>query len=201
MPNANIAVFSENPQFVTTDDYGYLYVGNLERGNHELYYIEKTDVNKTKEEIKKNAIDETNVTTSSTKTIVFDNGHEIKDKVVGEENNKTFKITLVKNNGEADEEIEVRENSKYENLPIPNKVGTKFLYWKDENGKIITENTIVSQTKTNKLYAYYGENTYRIAYNLNGGILNNQITQAKYGTEITLENPSKTIKVTIQVKQ
>ena len=197
MPNANIAVFSENPQFVTTDDYGYLYVGNLERGNHELYYIEKTDVNKTKEEIKKNAIDETNVTTSSTKTIVFDNGHEIKDKVVGEENNKTFKITLVKNNGEADEEIEVRENSKYENLPIPNKVGTKFLYWKDENGKIITENTIVSQTKTNKLYAYYGENTYRIAYNLNGGILNNQITQAKYGTEITLENPSKTIKVTI----
>ena len=197
MPNANIAVFSENPQFVTTDDYGYLYVGNLERGNHELYYIEKTDVNKTKEEIKKNAIDETNVTTSSTKTIVFDNGHEIKDKVVGEENNKTFKITLVKNNGEADEEIEVRENSKYENLPIPNKVGTKFLYWKDENGKIITENTIVSQTKTNKLYAYYGENTYKIAYNLNGGILNNQITQAKYGTEITLENPSKTIKVTI----
>ena len=197
MPNANIAVFSENPQFVTTDDYGYLYVGNLERGNHELYYIEKTDVNKTKEEIKKNAIDETNVTTSSTKTIVFDNGHEIKDKVVGEENNKTFKITLVKNNGEADEEIEVRENSKYENLPIPNKVGTKFLYWKDENGKIITENTIVSQTETNKLYAYYGENTYRIAYNLNGGILNNQITQAKYGTEITLENPSKTIKVTI----
>ena len=197
MPNANIAVFSENPQFVTTDDYGYLYVGNLERGNHELYYIEKTDVNKTKEEIKKNAIDETNVTTSSTKTIVFDNGHEIKDKVVAEENNKTFKITLVKNNGEADEEIEVRENSKYENLPIPNKVGTKFLYWKEENGKIITENTIVSQTKTNKLYAYYGENTYRIAYNLNGGILNNQITQAKYGTEITLENPSKTIKVTI----
>ena len=197
IPNANIAVFSENPQFVTTDDYGYLYVGNLERGNHELYYIEKTDVNKTKEEIKKNAIDETNVTTSSTKTIVFDNGHEIKDKVVGEENNKTFKITLVKNNGEADEEIEVRENSKYENLPIPNKVGTKFLYWKDENGKIITENTIVNQTKTNKLYAYYGENTYRIAYNLNGGILNNQITQAKYGTEITLENPSKTIKVAI----
>ena len=197
MPNANIAVFSENPQFVTTDDYGYFYVGNLERGNHELYYIEKTDVNKTKEEIKKNAIDQTNVTTSSTRTIVFDNGHEIKDKVVGEENNKTFKITLVKNNGEADEEIEVRENSKYENLPTPKKVGTKFLYWKDENGKIITENTIVSQTKTNKLYAYYGENTYRIAYNLNGGILNNQVTQAKYGIEITLENPSKTIKVTV----
>ena len=197
MPNANIAVFSENPQFVTTDDYGYLYVGNLERGNHELYYIEKSDINKTKEEIKENAIDETNVTTSSTRTIVFDNGHEIKDKVIGEENNKTLKITLVKNNGEADEEIEVRENSKYENLPTPSKAGSKFLYWKDETGKIITENTFVTEAKSYKLYAYYGENTYKIAYELNGGILSNQITQAKYGEDVTLDNPSKTIKVTI----
>ena len=197
MPNANIAVFSENPQFVTTDDYGYLYVGNLERGNHELYYIEKSDINKTKEEIKENAIDETNVTTSSTRTIVFDNGHEIKDKVIGEENNKTLKITLVKNNGEADEEIEVTENTRYEELPTPAKTGTKFLHWKDENGRIITNNTFIIETTTNKLYAYYGENTYRIAYNLNGGILSNQITQAKYGEDITLENPSKTIKVTI----
>ena len=197
MPNANIAVFSENPQFVTTDDYGYFYVGNLERGNHELYYIEKTDVNKTKEEIKKNAIDKTNVTTSSENEIVFDGGFEITSQKVGEENNKTFKITLVKNNGEADEEIEVRENSKYENLPTPKKVGTKFLYWKDENGKIITENTIVSQTKTNKLYAYYGENTYKIAYNLNGGTSSNAPTGATYDKDVTIANPTKEVTVTI----
>ena len=197
MPNANIAVFSENPQFVTTDDYGYFYVGNLERGNHELYYIEKTDVNKTKEEIKKNAIDKTNVTTSSENEIVFDGGFEITSQKVGEENNKTFKITLVKNNGEADEEIEVRENSKYENLPTPKKVGTKFLYWKDENGKIITANTIVSQTKTNKLYAYYGENTYKIAYNLNGGTSSNAPTGATYDKDVTIANPTKEVTVTI----
>ena len=196
MPNANIAVFSENPQFVTTDDYGYFYVGNLERGKHELYYIEKSDVNKTKEEIKKNALDETKVTTASTKTIIFNNGHEIKDKVIGEENNKTFKITLVKNNGEADEEIEVRENTKYQNLPIPNKVGTKFLYWKDEDGNIITENTIVKAT-TSKLYAYYGENTYKIAYNLNGGVSSNTPTGATFGKDIEIEAPTKEVTVTI----
>ena len=197
MPNANIAVFSENPQFVTTDDYGYIYVGNLERGNHELYYIEKSDVNKTKEEIKKNAIDKTSITTSSTKTIIFDNGHEIKDRIIGEENKKTIKITLVKNNGEADEEIEVVENTRYENLPTPTKVGTKFLYWKDETGKIITENTLVKSTTTNKLYAYYGENTYKIAYNLNGGTSSNTPTGAVYGKDIEISNPTKEVTVTI----
>ena len=195
--NANIAVFSENPQFVTTDDYGYIYIGNLERGNHELYYIEKSDVNKTKEEIKKNAIDKTSITTSSTKTIIFDNGHEIKDRIIGEENKKTIKITLVKNNGEVDEEIEVVENTRYENLPTPNKVGTKFLYWKDETGKIITENTLVKSTTTNKLYAYYGENTYKIAYNLNGGTSSSTPTGAVYGKDIEITNPTKEVTVTI----
>ena len=197
IPNANVAVFSENPQFVKTDDYGYFYVGNLERGKHELYYIDKTDVNKDKETIKQNAIDTVNVTTTHTGEIEFNEGHKITENKLKEENNKKIKITLVKNNGEADEEIEVRENSKYENLPTPSKAGSKFLYWKDENGRIITNNTFIIETTTNKLYAYYGENTYRIAYNLNGGILNNQITQVKYGEDITLDNPSKTIKVTI----
>ena len=197
VPNANIAVFSENPQFVTTDDYGYFYVGNLERGKHELYYIDKTDINKSKEEIKQNAIDTVNVTTTHTGEILFENGHKITECVIQEENNKKIKVTLVKNNGEADEEIEVTVNTKYSNLPTPIKTGTKFLYWKDENGKIITDNTFVPETKTNKLYAYYEENVYKIAYNLNGGILNNQISQVKYGVDITLDNPSKVIKVTI----
>ena len=197
IPNANVAVFSENPQFVKTDDYGYFYVGNLERGKHELYYIDKTDVNKDKETIKQNAIDTASVTTTHTGEIEFNEGHKITENKLKEENNKKIKITLVKNNGEADEEIEVTENTRYADLPIPTKTGTKFLHWKDENGRIITNNTFIIETTTNKLYAYYGENTYRIAYNLNGGILSNQITQAKYGEDITLDNPSKTIKVTI----
>ena len=197
IPNANVAVFSENPQFVKTDDYGYFYVGNLERGKHELYYIDSLDVNKDKETIKQNAIDTVNVTTTHTGEIEFNEGHKITENKLKEENNKKIKITLVKNNGEADEEIEVTENTRYEELPTPTKTGTKFLHWKDENGKIITNNTFIIETTTNKLYAYYGENTYRVAYELNGGILSNQITQAKYGEDVTLDNPSKTIKVTI----
>ncbi len=197
IPNANVAVFSENPQFVKTDDYGYFYVGNLERGKHELYYIDKSDVNKDKETIKQNAIDTASVTTTHTGEIEFNEGHKIAENKLKEENNKKIKITLVKNNGEADEEIEVTENTRYEDLPIPTKTGTKFLHWKDENGRIITNNTFIIETTTNKLYAYYGENTYRIAYNLNGGILSNQITQAKYGTDITLDNPSKILNITI----
>ena len=135
IPNANVAVYSENPQFVKTDDYGYFYVGNLERGKHELYYIDSLDINKDKETIKQNAIDTVNVTTTHTGEIEFNEGHKITENKLKEENNKKIKITLVKNNGEADEEIEVTENTRYADLPIPTKEGIKFLYWKDENGK------------------------------------------------------------------
>ena len=197
IPNANVAVFSESPQFVKTDDYGYFYVGNLERGKHELYYIDSLDVNKDKETIQQNAIDTVNVTTTHTGEIEFNEGHKIIKNKLKEENNKKIKIILVKNNGEADEEIEVTENTRYEDLPIPTKEGIKFLYWKDENGKIITENTIVSQTKTNKLYAYYGENTYTIAYNLNGGVSSNAPTGAMFDKDVEITNPTKQATITI----
>lgn len=197
MPNANIAVFSENPQFVTTDDYGYFYVGNLERGKHELYYIEKSDVNKTKEEIKQNAIDSASVTTSSENEIIFEGGFEITSQQVGEETKKTIKITLVKNNGEKDEDLEKEINTRYESLPTLNKLGYKFLYWKDENGKIITANTMVSETSTNKLYAIYEANPYKIAYNLNGGVSSNTPTGAVYDKNIEIEAPTKEVTVSI----
>ena len=197
VPNANIAVFSENPQFVITDDYGYFYVGNLERGKHELYYIEKSDVNKTKEEIKQNAIDSASVTTSSENEIIFEGGFEITSQQVGEETKKTIKITLVKNNGEKDEDLEKEINTRYESLPTLNKLGYKFLYWKDENGKIITANTMVSETSTNKLYAIYEANPYKIAYNLNGGVSSNTPTGAVYDKNIEIEAPTKEVTVSI----
>ena len=197
VPNANIAVFSENPQFVTTDDYGYFYVGNLERGKHELYYIEKSDVNKTKEEIKQNAIDSASVTTSSENEIIFEGGFEITSQQVGEETKKTIKITLVKNNGEKDEDLEKEINTRYESLPTLNKLGYKFLYWKDENGKIITANTMVRETSTNKLYAIYEANPYKIAYNLNGGASSNTPTGATFDKDVTIANPTKEVAVTI----
>ena len=197
IPNANVAVFSENPQFVKTDDYGYFYVGNLERGKHELYYIDSLDVNKDKETIKQNAIDTVNVTTTHTGEIEFNEGHKITENKLKEENNKKIKITLVKNNGEADEEIEVTENTRYADLPIPTKEGIKFLYWKDENGKIITDNTFIIETTTNKLYAYYGENTYTIAYNLKGGLSEKAPTGATFDKDVEITNPTKQTTITI----
>ena len=197
IPNADIAVFSETPRFVTTDDYGYFYVGGLERGNHELYYIEKSEVNKPKEEIKENAIDKVNVTTTHENEIIFEGGYEIKDNVVGEQEDKTIKVTLVKNNGEQDEEIEEEVNKLYINLPTPKKIGTKFLYWKDENGKIITDNTYVSVTTTNKLYACFEANTYKINYNLNGGVSTNTPTGATFDKDVTIANPTKEVTVTV----
>ncbi len=197
IPNANVAVFSENPQFVKTDDYGYFYVGNLERGKHELYYIDSLDVNKDKETIKQNAIDTVNVTTTHTGEIEFNEGHKITENKLKEENNKKIKITLVKNNGEADEEIEVTENTRYADLPIPTKEGIKFLYWKDENGKKITDNTFIIETTTNKLYAYYGENTYTIAYNLKGGLSEKAPTGAMFDKDVEITNPTKQTTITI----
>ena len=197
IPNANVAVFSENPQFVKTDDYGYFYVGNLERGKHELYYIDSLDVNKDKETIKQNAIDTVNVTTTHTGEIEFNEGHKITENKLKEENNKKIKITLVKNNGEADEEIEVTENTRYADLPIPTKEGIKFLYWKDENGKKITDNTFIIETTTNKLYAYYGENTYTIAYNLKGGLSEKAPTGATFDKDVEITNPTKQTTITI----
>ena len=197
IPNANVAVFSENPQFVKTDDYGYFYVGNLERGKHELYYIDSLDINKDKETIKQNAIDTVNVTTTHTGEIEFNEGHKITENKLKEENNKKIKITLVKNNGEADEEIEVTENTRYADLPIPTKEGIKFLYWKDENGKKITDNTFIIETTTNKLYAYYGENTYTIAYNLKGGLSEKAPTGAMFDKDVEITNPTKQTTITI----
>ena len=197
IPNANVAVFSENHQFVKTDDYGYFYVGNLERGKHELYYIDSLDINKDKETIKQNAIDTVNVTTTHTGEIEFNEGHKITENKLKEENNKKIKITLVKNNGEADEEIEVTENTRYADLPIPTKEGIKFLYWKDENGKKITDNTFIIETTTNKLYAYYGENTYTIAYNLKGGTSEKAPTGATFDKDVEITNPTKQTTITI----
>ena len=197
IPNANVAVFSESPQFVKTDDYGYFYVGNLERGKHELYYIDSLDVNKDKETIQQNAIDTVNVTTTHTGEIEFNEGHKIIKNKLKEENNKKIKIILVKNNGEADEEIEVTENTRYEDLPIPTKEGIKFLYWKDEKGKIITDNTFIIETTTNKLYAYYGENTYTIAYNLKEGSAEKAPTGAMFDKDVEITNPTKQATITI----
>ena len=186
LPNVNLAVYSENAQFIKTDDHGYFYVGNLERGNHEIYYINESEVNKEKEEIKKKAIDKVSVTTSSEKKIIFDKGYEVVEQKIGKEERKTIKKTLVKNNGEKDEEIELEENTLYKDIKIPEKSGYKFLHWKDEEGRIISENTYVVETSENKLYAEYTEKEYTVNIGINNGSISATSIKVIYGKENTI---------------
>ena len=186
LPNVNLAVYSEKAQFIKTDDHGYFYVGNLERGNHEIYYINESEVNKEKEEIKRKAIDKVSVTTSSKNKIVFDKGYEVVGQKIVKEERKTIKKTLVKNNGEKDEEIELEENTLYKDIKIPEKSGYKFLHWKDEEGRIISENTYVVETSENKLYAEYTEKEYTINIGINNGSVSATSIKVIYGKENNL---------------
>ena len=186
LPNVNLAVYSENAQFIKTDDHGYFYVGNLERGNHEIYYINESEVNKEKEEIKKKAIDKVSVTTSSEKKITFDKGYEVVEQKIVKEERRTIKKTLVKNNGEKDEEIELEENTLYKDIKIPEKSGYKFLHWKDEEGRIISENTYVVETSENKLYAEYTEKEYTVNIGINNGSVSATSIKVIYGKENTI---------------
>ena len=186
LPNVNLAVYSEKAQFIKTDDHGYFYVGNLERGNHEIYYINESEVNKEKEEIKRKAIDKVSVTTSSENKILFDKGYEVVGQKIVKEERKTIKKTLVKNNGEKDEEIELEENTLYKDIKIPEKSGYKFLHWKDEEGRIISENTYVVETSENKLYAEYTEKEYTVNIGINNGSVSATSIKVIYGKGNTI---------------
>ena len=41
--NENLVIYSETPQYVTTDKNGFFYVNGLERGIHEIYYVGSVD--------------------------------------------------------------------------------------------------------------------------------------------------------------
>ncbi len=66
-----------------------------------------------------------------------------------------------------------------------------------KKGKIITDNTFIIETTTNKLYAYYGENTYTIAYNLKEGSAEKAPTGAMFDKDVEITNPTKQATITI----
>ena len=83
IPNATLVVYSETPHYVKTDTRGYFYVGGLEEGTHEIYYL-KEDIeevkNFTKENIKEKAYTNTNFTTS-TKVLEFENKQQVTSEI------------------------------------------------------------------------------------------------------------------------
>ncbi len=82
--NGKVIVYSKVPHEVTTDEKGYLYVEGLDRGSHEIYYVNEDVDASDKEAVKGIALASGNITTSYTSNeIKLDNGYEIKDVSVG----------------------------------------------------------------------------------------------------------------------
>lgn len=87
--NANLVVYSDVPHYITTSTTGEILVGNLERGNHEIYHINDTLANikkMTKEQIKTKALTSAIFTTSD-ENILFTNNSSISSSIIS---NKTY---------------------------------------------------------------------------------------------------------------
>ena len=145
LANKNLVVYSETPHYVTTDDYGFFYVNGLEKGSHEIYYINTEDATgKTKEEVKELAEAEARITTSSTK-INFDN-IKLNDFKINVEKEEEINITLDADTGSID--INTLKLNKYQKgsklpTPTPKSNNYEFLGWYDGD-KLITNNTIIT---------------------------------------------------------
>ena len=180
--NANLVVYSETPHYATTDEYGYFYVEGLEVGTHEIYYVGEVDATElTKEEVKKIAIDEINVTTSS-KRIEFENGHKIVDSTIEKTNNETYEITFDTDGGSSISNKTVTKNSAYGELPEPTKTGYTFINWKTSDGKKVTGSSIVTKDSTHTLIAEYEINTYEVTINVTNGSISTNKIEMTYGS-------------------
>ena len=145
LANKNLVVYSETPHYVTTDDYGFFYVNGLEKGSHEIYYINTEDATgKTKEEVKELAEAEARITTSSTK-INFDN-IKLNDFKINVEKEEEINITLDADTGSIDSNtLKINKYQKVSELPTPTPKSNnyEFLGWYDGD-KLITNNTIIT---------------------------------------------------------
>ena len=145
LANKNLVVYSETPHYVTTDDYGFFYVNGLEKGSHEIYYVnEKTVEGKTKEEVKELAEAEARITTSSTK-INFEN-IKLNDFKINVEKEEEINITLDADTGSIDSNtLKINKYQKGSELPTPTPKSSnyEFLGW-FVGDKKITNNTIIT---------------------------------------------------------
>jgi uncharacterized repeat protein (TIGR02543 family) len=66
---------------------------------------------------------------------------------------------------------EVTYGSPYGELPVPTWTGLTFLYWFDQDGNIVTEDTVVSRDYEHVIKAAWQPNTYKVWYDTAGGVL------------------------------
>lgn len=156
IPNADLVIYSGTPHYVRTDSRGYFYVEGLERGSHEIYYLnESSDIsNMTKEQIKEASITSSIFTTSSAK-IDFKNEFSIKDMVIElTNNNNSFNVKLMTSSGVLiSDKYSVTQNKPYGSLPKVEVINSSFIEWRLENGEVIDEDTLVAKSDTHILIA------------------------------------------------
>lgn len=153
--NADLAVYSDIPHFVKTDDRGYFYVDGLEKGSHEVYYLKNVEnmESLTKDEIKSLATSSSVFTTSSG-NVVFNDNSKIKDVVIELTNNSQYNIVLKTSNGAIiNENYQVTQNHPYGNLPTVEVTNSSFLHWELEDGTVVGANTLVANNKPHELIA------------------------------------------------
>ena len=95
--------------------------------------------------------------------------------------------------------IEVTYDGNYGTLPAAARTGYAFAGWYTDktNGTKITNDTKVTITSNQTLYAHWTANSYSINYVLNNGSYgSNHPSTATFDKVITINNPSKTVKVT-----
>ena len=85
-------------------------------------------------------------------------------------------------------DVVVEYGKKIPSLPTPSKDGYTFKEWQDEDGNVVTTDTII--TKSLHLTAIYNINHYQITYSLDDGVVSNP-DDYTIEDNITLNNPSK----------
>lgn len=170
--NAYLTVYSDVKHIVKTDIYGYFHVEGLERGEHEIYYLNSLNPqNMTKDEIINSSYGDVKVATNENNTINFTNNYRIvKNYIENNPQENKYLITLNKQNDTPDLEYEVIQHHEYGELPEIYKEGYNFNGWY-LGDKLINEHVYVYEKHPHTLIAKWKPNDYYIVFNANGGAL------------------------------
>lgn len=142
-----LVVYSETPHYVETDNFGFFYVGGLEKGQHEIYFLDDIEnvESLSKSEVASIAKDEAVITTSD-KNIEFEE-IELENFVVEPDKNGDVSVEFDTNGGTLEDSQQVVSlYSRLGDIPKPTKPNSTFKYW-TYNGKEVTEDTIINEPK------------------------------------------------------
>lgn len=139
-------------------------------------------------------------TESTAKNVVYKKGDIItmtEDITLYAVYGKKVKVSFDLNGGKSSKKyVYLYSNNTYSNLPTPTRTGYTFAGWytsESSSGKLITDETKITKTKSHYIYAKWTVKTYTITYNLNGGT-NSTKNKEKYtikSSTFSLYSPTK----------